>query len=382
MSLDLNLLARKLIRHRENFLIAPEELSRKSGIPVERLSSFESGVLEPTGDEILILADVYRCDYKYFISNESEPNFEKIEKLFRKHGDDLQANDRWAIQECIFLAENEVFLDEKLGKSPILDFTYQEKGNFYKGHGYDAAIKLRELLYPSQHKLNLNIYDDFKKIGISIYRRRLTNSNISGISLKHTSIGKFILVNYNEDVFRQRFTVAHEAAHAIFDLDDENDPIFLSKWDKKDLKEIRADAFASSYLIPQFILDTIPDNKYWSSEKLKEWAIKLKVSVPALLIALKDRKLINEEFYHTFGRITIPNEYKIDPELKDLSAKSLERKKYLLEKGISQAYITKCRSAYEKGFISAGKMAEMLLVGINELYEINELFQLGIHYED
>jgi hypothetical protein len=110
------------------------------------------------------------------------------------------------------------------------------------------------------------------------------------------------------------------------------------------------------------------------------WAIKLKVSVPALLKAPKDRKLINDEYYQTFGRISIPAEYKIDPEFRGLSAKSLERKKYLLEKGISQGYINKCKSAYEKGFISLGKMAEMLLVDINGLYEMNDMFQLGLHY--
>jgi hypothetical protein len=60
----------------------------------------------------------------------------------------------------------------------------------------------------------------------------------------------------------------------------------------------------------------------------------------------------------------------------------LERKKYLLEKGISQIYINKCKSAYEKGIISAGRMAEMLLVDVNGLYEINALFQLGINHEN
>jgi Zn-dependent peptidase ImmA (M78 family) len=377
MALDLTLLSTKLIKYRDNFLLTQEELSRKSGIPVDRLKSFELGVSEPTGDEILIIADIYLCDYKYFISNESEPNFERVEKLFRKHGKNLRASDRWAIQECIFLAENEAFLDEKLKlENPAYDFVSQKTGNYYKGHGYSTAEKLRDLLNHPNHELNLNIYDDFKKIGISIYRRKMENSNISGISLKHSSIGKFILVNYNEDVFRQRFTVAHEAAHAIFDLDDNDDYFSNSNWDRNDLVEIRADAFASAYLIPEFVLKTIQDNKNWSSDKLLEWAIKLKVSVPALLKTLIDRDLLNKEDSNTFKNISIPKEYKIDPEIKGLSAKSLERKKYLIEKGISQSYINKCKSAYEREIISIGRLAEMLLMDINELRETNELFQL------
>lgn len=383
MALDLSCLSIKLQKYRENFQMTQEELSQKSGITIDRLNSFESSVLEPTGDEILIIADIYHCDYKYFISSESEPNFEKIEKLFRKYRNDLQTNDRWAIQECIFLAENEVFLDQIL-KTPsnIIDFTFQKVGGYYKKHGYDVANKLRELLNPSHRELALNIYDDFKRIGINIYRRKLENSNISGITLKHSSIGKFILVNYNEDIFRQRFTVAHEAAHAIFDLDESNDLFYVSKWDKKDLVEIRANNFASTYLLPPFVLDSIPENKFWSSDKLIEWAIKMKVSVSALLIALKERGLINDVYYQTFKHIPIPAEYKIDPEFKNLSGKSLERKKYLIEKGISQTYINKCRLAYEKNLISASKMAELLLMDVYELFEINNLFQLGIRYED
>jgi Zn-dependent peptidase ImmA (M78 family) len=323
MALDLGLLSNKLIKHRENFLLSLEKLSQKSGIASDRLRSFEAGALEPTGDEILILADVYLCDYKYFISNESEPNFEKIEKLFRKHGEALQSSDRWAIQECIFFAENEAFMDEKLGKIMSNDFIFQKKGAYFKGHAYDAASKLRELLYPSTNELNLNIYDDFMRIGISIYRRKLRNSDISGISLKHSSIGKFILVNYDEDIFRQRFTVAHEAAHAIFDLDDDDNFLSPSKWNRSDLIEIRADTFASAYLMPHFVLDSIQDNRYWSSEKLIDWAVRLKVSPPALLKALKEKELISDEYYRTFGRVSIPAKYKIDPELKGLSAKSL-----------------------------------------------------------
>jgi len=383
MAFDLESLSVKLRKHRENFLISLEKLSQKTGIPIERLHLFEAGQLEPIGDEILIIADMYRCDYKYFISSDIEPNFIKVEQLFRRHMNDLHANDRWAIQECIFLAENETFLDQELReRKHVIDFAYKKTGKFYKKHGTDAANKLRELLHPKRYELPLNIYDDFKKIGINIYRRKLENSNISGVTLKHSSIGKFILINYNEDIFRQRFTVAHEAAHAIFDLDENDNFLSKSSLEGRDLVEIRANTFASSYLLPQFVLDRIPDNKFWSSDKLIEWAIKLKVSVLALLIALKEKGLINDVYYETFQHIHIPTEYKLDPEFQGLSGKSLERKKYLLEKGISPDYINKCKSAYEKNIITASKMAEMLLMDINELFEMNELFQLGIRYEN
>jgi Zn-dependent peptidase ImmA (M78 family) len=381
MGIDLIALSKKLIRYRENFLLSSEDLSSKSGIDINRLNLIESGTIEPSGDEILILADIYHCDYNYFISNQAEPLIDKIEPLFRKHSKDLSVNDRWAIQESIFLAENEAFLDAKLGTTPIIPFEFKPKGNFHKGHGHDAAIQLRKLLYPSNNRLNLNIYSDFRKIGINIFRRALENTDISGIFLNHPSIGKFILINYSEDIFRQRFTTAHEAGHAIFDSDDADNGItFFSRWDKKDLKEIRANVFASEYLVPKELLDTIQDNKYWSSEKLIEWALKFKVNIKPLLIALKENKLINDIYYETFKGVFVPDAMKIDPELKDLSPFSLERMQYLFKNGLTHEYVIKCYKAYDKGIISISKMAELLLVDLNGLYEINELFKLGIEY--
>ena len=69
-------------------------------------------------------------------------------------------------------------------------------------------------------RVAMDIYRDFRSIGAHIFRRHLLNSNISGLFVAHPTAGACLLVNYDEDVYRQRFSVAHEMAHAIFDQSD------------------------------------------------------------------------------------------------------------------------------------------------------------------
>src|SRR5579859_7785963 len=137
--MDLTLLGNKLKRYREQFQVEHADVQAATGIVQERLRAFEEGQATPTGDEILILADYYKCDYKFFISNEKLAPFEQTETLFRLHGKELSKEDRWAIQEFLFLCECEEFLQSvvtRLGRKP---FTFKPVGGFFKGHGRDGA---------------------------------------------------------------------------------------------------------------------------------------------------------------------------------------------------------------------------------------------------
>ncbi len=70
MTFDLALFGSKLKRYREQFKRSLDEISRLTGISTPDLVSLESGERRPTGDEVLILADYYKCDYQFFISIE------------------------------------------------------------------------------------------------------------------------------------------------------------------------------------------------------------------------------------------------------------------------------------------------------------------------
>jgi Zn-dependent peptidase ImmA (M78 family) len=315
------------------------------------------------------LADFYKCDYKFFISNERVAPIEQTEALFRRYSDELQKTDRWAIQEILFLAECEHFLEQNLGRQKR-DFPFVKQGGFYKGHGIEAASSLRRFLGYSSQEVRPDIYSDFRSIGIHVFRRRLINTNISGLYIKHPVAGRCILVNYKEDPYRQRFTAAHEAAHAILDADQDSVMSF-ENWGRENLREIRANTFASRYLVPPQTLDTIPEPNRWDVSKIKEWSARFNVNTTVFIYALQENNFIDREQTQKLIGHPISEDMKSDPELPtDLSPKSLIRRKMILERGISEYYAKLCFEAYRSGVISVARIAEMMLINRDELYDI------------
>ncbi len=374
MTFDQNILSDKLSRYREQFNLSVIELSNATGITVDKLIKFEDGSQIPSGDEILILADLYKCDYKFFISNEKLAPFEQTETLFRKYGDYFSTKDRWAVQEVLFLAECEHFLQTTLSQRENNNFSFNKTGTFFKAHGADCAKALRTHMGYSFKQVPLDIYQDFRSLGLHVFRRKLENSNISGLYIKHPTAGSCILVNYSEDIYRQRFTVAHETAHAILDQE-EDCVVSFSKWTNGDLVEVRANKFASNYLMPPEFLQAIPDPKEWDKEKVVTWANNFKVSVEALCYALLDCGLIDKSTFSIIKQSKVKKEDKVDPELsRNMSEKEIERKLQLLKHGLSSSYVAKCFEAYHNDIISLSRMAEMFLTTEQNLYKIAELF--------
>lgn len=374
MARDLKLLGTKLRSYRNQLQLSVTELAEFTGIHEEKLIRYESGLEEPSGDEILILSDFYKCDYRFFISNEQLAPYEQTETLYRKHGDQFSKQDRWVVQEFLYLSECESYLENILEKKHTKAFSFMKRGNYFKKHGIDAALALRQHLGYKENEVKLNIYEDFRSIGIHVFRRCLENSSISGLFIKHPVAGKCVLVNYIEDMYRQRFTAAHEAGHAI--LDNDHDFVVSFDWDKRELKEIRVNAFASNYLMPTSFLKAIPFPSDWPSEKAIEWANKLKVSTEALAYALSEAGLIDSQTVEKIKATKIPIYQKIDPELPiSLSQGSAIRKLELLKKGLSDYYVGLCFEAYREKKISSGRLTEMLLLNdIRELEQFSELY--------
>jgi Zn-dependent peptidase ImmA (M78 family) len=187
------------------------------------------------------------------------------------------------------------------------------------------------------------------------------------------------LVNYSEDIYRQRFTAAHEAGHAI--LDKEDFVVSFSEWKGKDLVEIRTNTFASRYLLPPEVLDRLQVST-WTDVEMSRWATKLKVSVLALAIGLKENDLIDDATFATVSRARRETNTKIDPELDGLAPRSLERKKTLMERGLSPFYVSLCFDAIAEGLITNAKAAEMLMVSEEELSSLAEMYGLKLVVHD
>ena len=79
-------IAQKLLRSRNNMGYSKEDVSRLAGISIDRIDVLETGKVEPSGDEILILADVYKEDFRYYVSNQNLSSAETVEELYRLNG--------------------------------------------------------------------------------------------------------------------------------------------------------------------------------------------------------------------------------------------------------------------------------------------------------
>lgn len=374
---DLNLLAKKLEGCRSRLEFSFGEVSEATGIKEERLKAFENAKTEPTGDEILILADFFMEDYKYFISNQQSSASENADSLYRQFGGEFTKEDRRAVQEFLYLCECEQdawsLLDQqkKAYQLPRRNFNT-------KNEAETVAMEVRKLLGYKENELLENIFDDFRNLGIHIFRRKLGNSNLSGIFIRHPEAGKCVLINYNEDLYRQNFTLAHEVAHSIFDTEKAYNVSFTK--DGKDIKEIRANSFAAGFLMPATAVKNLKVNQ-WTDKILIKLASQFKVNIIALLYRLKSLKQISQQDFEQFKDLKLQRGQKEDPELKDLPGKLAIAKMQMLERGLSTAYIRKCHEAYSRALISQTRLAEMLLTTESELQELLALFNLKLIYE-
>lgn len=381
MAFDLKRFGDKIRNYREQLSLEVIEISEKTGINLERLIALEGGKLEPTGDEILIFSDFFKQDYNFFISNEQKNGIEQVDILYRKHGNDFSKEDRWAIREFLFLCESEQFIFDSLQIRKV-EFDFTPFGPYFKSHGKQGASALRERLNLADNQIIPNPYQIFRQLGVHIFRRKLRNSNISGLFINHPVAGKCILVNYNEDIFRQNFTLAHEMGHAIFDYDKEINVSFENgSWSKSDLSEIRANSFASHFLIPKSIFRGI-DFKNITEKQLTNLAMQIQVNVEPLLISLKNGNLISYDQKQSFRSLKIHRNDKLDPELKGISEKYYSIKLKLLERGLSDFYVKNCYEAYSRGLISSGRLADILLCNERELNDIMSLFNLKLSYDN
>ena len=268
---------------------------------------------------------------------------------------------------------------------PVLNrkpFVFRKQGNYFKQQGMDAANALRAHLGYQTNQVGVDVFGDLRTIGLHVFRRQLASSTISGLFVRHPFAGPCVLVNFSEDIYRQRFTAAHEAGHAILD-DGKDVNVSFKTWDKTDLSEIRANTFASQYLMPPAFLRGIPDAKQWSNEKALDWAGRLKVSTTALSFALRDAELIDDATAQGLRTVAVSADAKVDAELPtSLSPASRSRKLDMLKRGLSTFYVDLCFRAYRQDAISAGRLAEMLLVSPQNIHSVAELYGESVAHGD
>ena len=385
MPIDRISFGQKCRRVRETILdLTLDEASERTGIDKTRLEGLERGDLDPSGDEVLIIADVYREPVEFFITNERSPSIEKASDLYRMYGDTFSSVDRQHIQEFLTLCRIEHEIEHLLGNRPrVVTFNPRPVSKHFKTAGRRIAEKLR-------HKLRLGddpIEDPFqlaRQFNCHVFRRKLHNSGVSGLMLRHDDIGTCILVNYSEGYFRQNFSVAHELCHALIDDDHTVTVSFKSVNDEiqEELRrrEWRANEFAAHLLFPHSIRENLilGDSDEERALAVIRAAKSYHVNPIVVLYALQDAGRLSKpqvEHLKSKSRLKIPRHTQDYADMAAEPTKVRQRLTKFLEAGLAPEYVKTCHRAYREGEISYGRLADALLVSPVDLPNI--LAELG-----
>ena len=373
MPIDRVELGRKCRRVRVQILsMSLDHASERTGIDKARLEAIENGNVEPSGDEVLIIADVYREPVEFFITNERSASIEKAADLYRMYGDTFSSRDRQSIQEFLALCRMEHEIEALLGSRPrTVNFSSGRVSEHMKTAGQEVAEKLRAdiRLGPIGDSPIEDLLHLVRTLGCHIFRRKLHSSRVSGVMLRHDNFGPCILINYLEGYFRQNFSVAHELCHALLD-DDHTVTVSFERTDDEKQRELRkrewrANAFAAHLLFPHSarkqlrLGDTNSDHVRAVSQAARSYH----VNPVVVLYALQDAERLSEQQVRDLKPgLTIPDFEQDAADMEAETSRGRQRLRRLLEKGLTHEYVRTCLRAHREGEISYGRLADALLV--------------------
>ena len=155
----------------------------------------------------------------------------------------------------------------------------------------------------------INIKTVLTKLGVLALFRPLSEG-LCGLSIRSTTDDRFMLINSNNNIGRQHFTVAHELYHLYYGT---NTVPHICRLGGKEPEEVNADSFASALLMPEKgLIQQLPGEEYRSGKISMATLLRTErvfgVSHDALLIRLLKLHIINDATYQQFKSVTITSE--------------------------------------------------------------------------
>ena len=200
------------------------------------------------------------------------------------------------------------------------------------------------------------IVNGWKDKKITIVRYPMS-SRISGMCTKEDK-DIIICINSTTSYGRQRFTLAHELYHVLYEKDLQRVICDMSMNGDKAESEKEADQFASYLLMPyDALLEYEHDKTKWNLEKVIDAEQFFQVSHQAMLHRLVCDNLLSNEVADEYKSITVSTEAAKLGYGKELYFPTDKDKQYFT----TGEYIRKVEKMAEKDLISEGKREELLL---------------------
>lgn len=267
----------------------------------QALHKYEKGTVEPDLDMVQDIAEALDLKPDYFYREVSveikDIAFRKLTSLTKKEQNRIIETTRDYLNR--YLELEQIIGKQPSVKNPLKGFTINSKVDVEK-----AAQKLRQVWKLGTDPL-YNVLELLEDNGIKVIELEGDDS-IDGFSTWVNESIPVIGLNAlkRKSLDRYRFTVLHELAHLLLDLE---------KFSEKEQEKL-CHYFAGAMLLP---LSTIEKElglkrKKVSLEELKAIKKQYGISMQATVYRLKDLSIISEVVYRNFFRFMARNGYKND----------------------------------------------------------------------
>ncbi len=254
MKIDQLTLAARLKEARLTAKLTQEQVAGVLELPRTAIVQLESGNRAVSTLELAQLAELYGRDIMSFFSSAPPPEEQDVlVALFRAarvEGEDMPWQSE--VSRYLGICRAGVELEELLDRPPHVgpptyDLSPPRKTMEAVEQGHFVAEQERRRLGLGHNPIT-DMSDLINSQNVWASGAELPD-DMSGLFLHHSSIGLFILVNFDHTRARKRFSYAHEYAHAL--LDRKSTATVSTTENRSDLCEVRANAFAASFLLPR-----------------------------------------------------------------------------------------------------------------------------------
>lgn len=243
-------LAERLKAERNRLELTQEEVAERMGVKRPTIAQIEAGNRAVTSIELSQFAVIYKRDVELLLS-EKEPE-DAAGLLHLRTSSDLDETVRYNLDKCIEVCKAATELEKLLGiPQKEVGFSYTLERPQTRWEAVEQGMRLAMM---ERKRLELgtlpvrNIVEIIAQHGVRVGRYTLTE-DISGLFFVGPDTGKAILVNTMHSTTRRLFSYAHEYTHLL--VDSQQTPGGISRYgNRDDLLEVRANAFAAHFLMP------------------------------------------------------------------------------------------------------------------------------------
>jgi Zn-dependent peptidase ImmA (M78 family)/transcriptional regulator with XRE-family HTH domain len=342
----------QLRKARELLQLAPEEIASELNVTRQDIFDWEEGWPQPSLKQLEKLAELYGRGIDYFLK-ETPPLPRKIE--FRgspgQSLKDLPKQAKTVLARFDELCRTALEVENLLNRKRKVTLPRFNESD----HPKAVAESLRKK-FGADNKPILNLRERLEGEGVRIFELLVPDDAFSGFSFWHSEYGPCILLNTSELKGRRNFTLAHELAHLLYGHESALCYIPLQLSEVREEIELKTTHFAIELLLPEMgvkedfrrrELSTTP-----SETELGQMAGRWGVSIQALGYRSENLGLIARGYTDT---------------LFELRPKFFRRPRTpKWKRQLGKQLVEETFEAYEKGLISAGKVASGLGITVRE----------------